>query len=381
MKKASYRMIRITILSIYIIAATSTCLYSQKIEYYRHLIFRETPLSDIRGNHPIDYNEAQNEVHYRFVYDENDRLIEVSRRLADHIVADNGNWDTFIWFSPKMTISYESNQEVRYYYNHIDQRIEAHGSMFKSVIQLNDEGKRISLKIYDSKNNPAENAWGIHRYSWTHLNNNSVQEERFNIKGEPVTIRPDFTFYKVNLEFGDDDLLDFIYHIDENGNTINNSMRAGMDRIVYDQDENFSRWMVYDENLLPSEGNAPEFAIGEHLYDCRGNKVELRGFDVIGRKKAMPSGVARVINEYDNFNNQVDVKSFDLNGNLIQHAKREFSQDGRRVEWIKFYDKHGKITTAPNSNFAAIQFGYNKEGLLKSRKLYDINLKEISSNG
>jgi hypothetical protein len=57
-------------------------------------------------------------------------------------------------------------------------------------------------------------------------------------------------------------MLDFIYHLDENGNLINNNMQAAMDRIVYDNEGNFSRWMVFDKNKKPAEGNAPEFAIG-----------------------------------------------------------------------------------------------------------------------
>ena len=152
------------------------------------------------------------------------------------------------------------------------------------------------------------------------------------IKNESQPIRPNFTFHTVRFEFGDDDFLDFVYHLDEEGNIINNTMKAGMDRIVYDQEENFSRWMVFDKDLKPVNGNAPKFAIGEHLYDSRGNKVELRGFGVIGEPKSMPSGVVRVLNTYDKYNNQIEVKVLDLDNNLLQRVKRQYSDDGRRIE-------------------------------------------------
>lgn len=309
--------------------------FAQKTEYYRHLIFRETPYANTRGNHPIDKATAQKETHYRFVYDNKNRLIEVSHRLGDYIINDNNNWDSFIWFSPKMTIEYNGNQEIRYYYNRLNKKIEAHGKMYKAIFSLNDKGQRTSVKFYDKNNKPSENSWGIHRYEWKNLEDGKVIEKRFNLKGEPKTIRPNFTFYTVRMEYGKDDLLDFVYHLDDNGNIINNSMKAGLDRIVYDQEENFSRWMVFDKNLKPVNGNAPEFAIGEHLYDAKGNKVELRGFGVYGKNKAMPTGVARILNTYDKYNNQIEVKILDINDNLLQRVKRQYSKDGKRIEWIR----------------------------------------------
>lgn len=351
---------------------------AQKTNYYRHLVFRETPFSDIKGIHPIDKEISKKETHYRFVYDAQNRLIEVSHRLGDFIINQNDNWDTFIWFSSKMTINYTKNQEIRHFYNRLDEKVEAHGKMYKAVFNLNSDGKRTAMKIYDKEGKPSENAWGIHQYQWTIHGNGHVIEKRFNLKKEPKTIRPDFTFFTVRLEFGNDDILDFVYHLDDDGNIINNSMKAGMDRIVYDQEGNFSRWMVFDKNLNPVEGNAPEFAIGEHLYDAKGNKVELRGFDVIGKPKAMPTGVARVLNTYDKYNNQTEVKVLDLEGNILQYIKREYSKDGRRIEWWKHLDANGNLAMIPQANYAAVKFEYDADGKMAGRKRFDANLKEVT---
>ena len=352
-------------------------LFAQKTEYFRHLVFRESPVSDMRGIYPLTKEKAQNETHYRFVYDEEERLVEVSHRIGDFIINYNDNWDSFIWFSPKVTIEYAANKETRYYFNRLDEQIEAHGKMYKAEYELDDDGKRTSVNFFDKDGQPSENAWGIHRYQWTYEGNGNVLEERFNLTGEPKTIRPDFTFYKVRLEFGDDDLLDFIYHLDEDGNLVNNSMKAAMDRIVYDNEGNFSRWMVFDKDKKPVEGNAPEFAIGEHLYDARGNEVEMRGFDVVGRNKAMPNGVARVLNSYDKYNNQVEVKVLDIEDNLLQHVKRAYSEDGRRIEWMRFYDSDGNLTMHPQANFAQMKFEYAEDGSMAGRKYYNAKNQEI----
>ena len=108
--------------------------------------------------------------------------------------------------------------------------------------------------------------------------------------------------------------------------------------------------------------------------------MELRGFDVIGRNKAWPNGVARVLNSYDKFNNQVEVKALDLAGNTMQHVKREYSKDGRRIEWIKYLGADGKLSMPKGATFAAIKFEYAEDGSMSGRKRFDNNLKEIKSN-
>ena len=377
--KNNTKFLKISALFLFTVLINNTVI-AQKTEYFRHLVFRESPFSDTKGIHQIDKSKAQEEAHYRFVYDNQNRLTEVSHRIGDFIINDNNNWDSFIWFSPKMTIEYKKNQEIRHFYNRLDKKIEAHGKMYKAVFDLDDKGNRVALRFYDRKGEASQNDWGIHRYHWKILGNGNVLEKRFNLKGESRTFRPDFTFYTVRLEFGNDDLLDFIHHLDKDGNRINNTMKAAMDRIVYDQEGNFSRWMVFDKDLKPVEGNAPEFAIGEHLYDARGNKVELRGFDVIGRNKAWPNGAARVLNTYDKYNNQIEVKILDLKDNIMEHVKREYSKDGRRIEWIKYFGADGKLSAPQGAPFAAIKFEYAEDGKMKGRKRFDNELKEIKNN-
>ncbi|MBL7472038.1 hypothetical protein [Robertkochia sediminum] len=356
---------------------TQQLLQAQHTEYYRHLVFRESPYADLRGIHQIDKAKAEAEAHYRFVYDEEEQLIEVSHRIGDDVIANNNNWDSFMWFSPKVTIQYTSGEEVREYYDHLGQQIAAHGNVYRAVFKKDPQGRRTAMRFYDEKGQPSESEWGIHRYQWTQHTGESVMEERFDLNGEPKTIRPEFTFYTVQLVYGDDDYLDFIYHLDENGELINNTMKAGLDRIVYDNEGNFSRWMVFDKDRKPVEGNAPGFAIGEHLYDCRGNKVGLRGFDVEGNLKAFPSGGARVVNTYDRFNNQTEVKVYDLAGALLQRVGYEYSADGRRLEWIRFLDAEGNLVDDPRSNLAAIHLTYSEDGRVASRVRYNAELQEI----
>ena len=62
------------------------------------------------------------------------------------------------------------------------------------------------IKSNNSKfiNPHAENGWNIHRYQWTIEEDGFVLEERFSLNDEPRSIRHNFTFFKVRLEFGKD---------------------------------------------------------------------------------------------------------------------------------------------------------------------------------
>jgi len=49
------KLIRNKIIATLVLAfIMSTQVFAQKTEYYRHLVFRETPFSNIIGNHQID---------------------------------------------------------------------------------------------------------------------------------------------------------------------------------------------------------------------------------------------------------------------------------------------------------------------------------------
>ena len=47
------------------------------MEYYRNLMFSETPFDIEKGSHPLTADEATNINSYKFTYDNQDRLLSV----------------------------------------------------------------------------------------------------------------------------------------------------------------------------------------------------------------------------------------------------------------------------------------------------------------
>jgi len=349
------------------------------VEYYRHLVFRESPLEDIRGIYPLTAAERHQTLHFKFVRDGQGRLTEVSQKLGDQPVDSHGSWQGFFWFSPVLKISYAPNQEIRTFYNKAGEQIAAHGKVYRAEFSLDAAGKRQSLQFFDQENQPVDSEWGIASYQWQHVKPGTVIEQRFNLAGKPVTMRPNLLFQQIRMEFGHDDLLDFVYNIDADGQLVNNATGAAVDRIVYDLNGNFVRWLVFDKDLKPVNGNDPKVAVGEHLYDAVGNKIGLRGFSTDGSDKAMQDSPALSTNHYDQYGNIEFVREFDHLQQLTAEIRFSYSSDGQRREWIRFYDGKGGLTARNGNGPAAVQFVYDTQGRRTGQTLFDANMQQIKA--
>jgi hypothetical protein len=352
----------------------------QRSEHFRHLLFRESPFAPYQGIHPIDAATAKQTAHYRFDYDEQNRVVSISHRIGEQLIEDNGNWDTFIWFAPKVTISYRPQQEIHHYFDANDQAATVHGQVFTATYQLDENQQRQQLVFHDQEGNSSENAWGAHRYQWRRDEQNRVVEQRFNLADEMVMIRPNFDFYEIRLQYGQDGRLVFMYNYGQEGKLTNNASGAAIDRIYYDPAGNFQRWQVYNAQREPIEGNIPNVHVGEHLYDSLGNKIGMRGFNRQGETMAFSWGDTIISNDYDRFGNMVRSISYDQNNQATVIAEREYSRDGSRRQLLKIVDEQGQLLESPRlGGAAAIRYEYDKGSQVSSgHTLLDRHLKAIT---
>ena len=340
-------------------------------KYYRHLVFRESPVSEHRGIYPISEKEREKTAHYKFSYDEKGNVVEISHRIGDKLIAENGNWDSFTWWAPKIAIKYTESEEIVSFFDRFDQPTNAFGKVAKAIYTLDDKGRRIGLKFQDLNGDLTENHWNVHRYEWSYPESGVIIEKRYDLKNEPAFLRPNLTFETVKLVYGDDDLLDFMYHIDQNGHLKNNTMGAAIDRIVYDHNDNFIRWMVFDADTQLVEGNAPQLALGEHLYDEFGNKIGLRGYDVKMNIKAFPSGFAWESRKYDSFGNLISEKYTDIEGKRIVHRVYTYSETGEYRLTTSHVDDNGKLENHYYWGWAKEVLEYDTKGRVIGRKYYE----------
>ncbi len=366
-------------INLFLICQTFTV--AAESRFFRHLKFRETPYSEYQGIYPIDKKQAKKTAHYRFEYDEKNRVTSIAHMIGDRIIKDNGNWDTFIWFAPKVQISYLAGKEIHQYFDSNNQRISAHGDVYTATFELDAKGRRQKLVFNNVDQQASENAWGIHQYQWQHVNNRQIIEKRYNLKNEQMPIRPVLHFYETHMTFDHLGQLQLMKNYGLNGEPSNNESGAGIDRIFYDLNGNFQRWHVFDKDGVPVEGNRPMVHIGEHLYDQHGNKIGMRGFDTQGMPMRFSWGDFLIKKSYDKFGNQIEGSVYDKEGRLISKMQVEFSKDGLRRTWLKNLNKDEKLeTTDILGGAAAIKYEYQGKSLDVLKTIpHDANLQPIEN--
>jgi hypothetical protein len=347
-------------------------------KYFGHIVFRETPMAPYKGIYPLSEEQSKKQVHYAFKYDETGRVYEIATRLGSQLVADNGNWDSFIWFAPMVRIEYGDGSETHTYYDASGTQIAAHGNVYSAVYDINESGDRVGLKFYDEAGEPSENAWNIHSYAWDVLGEGKFREKRFGLDGEQRPLRPEFTFYEVILEYDYLGQLAFVRNMGLEGVPTNNESGAGIDRITYDHNGNFIRWQVYDKDGNPVEGNRPMVHLGEHLYDSKGYKVGLRGFDRFGNRIPFSWGVFEHANEFDSFGNEIAQKFYGPGGQLYSKVESAFAKSGLYRTSMKGYGPNGELVRHQMLGGAAVlEFVRDSDGAVTVKR-YDPEMNEIS---
>ena len=83
------RLLSISVITPFLAAPASA-------DLYRHILFRESPYSAYQGIHELEPGLSDEVAHFDFDHDEAGRLIAITHRIGNVVIADNGNWDSFI---------------------------------------------------------------------------------------------------------------------------------------------------------------------------------------------------------------------------------------------------------------------------------------------
>ncbi|MBH9551532.1 RHS repeat protein [Inhella gelatinilytica] len=341
---------------------------AERLQYHRHLVFRESPMEDLRGRHEISAEQAKTTLHHRFRYDDQGRLTEVRRAVGDTVTRNPGSFEGFFWWAPQVRIEYLPGREIRSFYNEAGDRIAAHGPVWRMEFTLDAQGRRSTLHYFDKDGQPVEGQWGAHRYTWEYPEPGVVIETRHKLNGDSAPLRPNFLFHRVRLEFGHDDLLDTMLNIDAQGQLVATNSGSAVDRIVYDPWGSFVRWQVYDTQRRPKNGNDPMVATGEHVYDGLGQAIMLRGFGEQGEDRALDGTSGPTTYAYDAHGNQTRQQLRNMKGELDFEVRLSYSAEGSRLEWVRYFDGQGKPSSPPGlppalAGMVAQQLQYDARGL------------------
>ena len=240
------------------------------VEYFAHMPFRETAFADLRGIYPMSKERSETYKHYRFVYDNFGRPIEVSFRFGETVLPLNISRNA-VTFVPLTRIKYTDDREIRTFFDRFMNPTTSNGA-FKEVFELDGDGQRQSLYFLDAGGERVATDWGVYRYDWSTDIRGTVTENRFDRDGNAVPIRPHFEFYCLKLHYDQRGLLALMENYGKNCEGLSlNEQNGAQDKIQYNARGGAYAWNVYDDREERSIGNGPMVARGIMERDVMGH--------------------------------------------------------------------------------------------------------------
>lgn len=362
---------------------TEIQLVATAYKYYYHVPFQESPYEALRGTHEAKQQVASKRNHFRFAFDQQGRVTEVAFMRNGKLVI-NTSHDNFFIHHAKIAITYSGDKEEWSFYNYQNQRI-SDGRVYKAEYTLDREGNRIGLAYFNEKGEPVENSWGIARYAWRKFNDKSVKENRYNLKGDQMPIRPDFDFYEVKLEFDKNGYMSTLSNYGLTGELTNNSTRVAYDKLVYNTKGDFLGWKVYNKENEPVIGNYPLVAEGKHTYNEHGDNMKTETFDLRGNYLVASWGYAFDAKTYDAFGNMIEHDQYDQNKNLlaidgrqVMYSRIEYN-DVNQILSTTYMDKDRKLRPSMPHRAATVSMKYDDTYRLVEVSYQDETGKPIES--
>ena len=320
------------------------------IEYYRNLLFNETPYDLEKGTHPITADQAKTINAYKFTYDNSGRLLSVEY-VRNNVLLDYSS----LQGAAKITYEYSDRKQTKHYFDKNNQPIESAG-VFALEYALDTEGNRVGLMNLGKDGSMVENRNKIHSWVWNKLPDGMVRELRYNLKGEETVMNPFCPFYELRFTYNDkgypvrmanfkaDTLYNctaencgdigvsyFVFSPNEAGDLetfsvfnvtgqMSNLYWGWSKRISkYDENGYLSEVKVYDQDNEPVGGKLIPFS--QSKYDNHGALIETRNMDKDGNLiNSADNGVAITAYKYDEIGNRTETLTFDKNNNPVKLA-------------------------------------------------------------
>ncbi|WP_299887088.1 hypothetical protein [uncultured Lacinutrix sp.] len=306
-------------------------------KYYKHLVFRETPYSLIKGRIEIPKERTEKENHYKLTYDSSNNLILIEYLFGDKQINRRraGIMDGFRNIYSKTAIKYVGNLEIRTFYNSKGVQCNNTMNVYKEVYEYNKEGEKIGVKFYDKTGDLTNNTWNIAEYTWKKTNDFDIIEKRKDKRGNYVSMRPYYYFMTTLYKYTEKGILISMNNIDENGNLINDFddlTGIALDKAEYDENFNLIGFRFYNANQEPVIGSFLESAGGKIEYDENGNCIKYATINING-DLMLSRGKAYDRYKFDVFGNNIEFAHYGINNKLVEYrgyTKTKFIYDSNK---------------------------------------------------
>jgi hypothetical protein len=302
------------------------------VEYYRNLLFSETPYDLEKGTHKLSTGQAKTINSYRFSYDNSGRLLSVEYVRGDSLLGYGS-----IGGAAKIIYEYKDNKQVKHFFDKNNQPVEPSG-VYAAEYTLNEKGIRTGLKFFSKNGDPVENRNKIHSYVWSILPDGMVRELRYDLTGKETVMNPFCPFFELRFTYN------------EKG-YITRMANYMADTLYNCTAENCGDIGVSYFTFVPNEsGDVETFSV----------------FNVTGQMSNLYWGWSKRVNKYDENGYVLETVYFDqdneyLGGKNIPVTQCVYDSHGAVVE-VKNMDKERNIINNPETGVAITEYKYNEAG-------------------
>jgi YD repeat-containing protein len=310
-------------------------------EYFRNVLFSETPWDIEKGTYPLTAEEAKTVNSYKFTRDEQGKLLSVEFLRGDSLLG-YGNLDG----AAKIVYEYNGNKQVKKFYDKKNNQIEV-GGVYTEEYTLDEKGVRTGLKYFGKDGQPVENRNKIHNWVWTILPDGMLREQRYNLAGVETIMNPFCPFFELRFTYNEKGFVtrmanymaDTLYNC-----TAENCGDIGVSYFTFTNSENGDVLKFEVFNVTGQMSNLYwGWSKRESKYDANGYPVEVAYFD---QDNEYLGGKANPVTsyKYDEHGAVVEIQNLDKDRKLMNNesgvAITEFKYDatGNRIETIR-YDK------------------------------------------
>jgi YD repeat-containing protein len=302
------------------------------VEYYRNLLFNETPYDIEKGIHPITAEQAKTTNNYKFTYDKTGRLLSVEF-VRNNVLLGYSSMQG----AAKITYDYKDNKQIKHFFNKDNEPIESAG-VFALEYALDPSGNRAGLMCLGKDGSMIENRNKIHSWKWSVLPDGMVRELRYNLKGEETVMNPFCPFYELRFTYND---------------------KGFPTRMA-----NFKADTLYNctaENC--GDIGVSYFTFVTNQY---GDLENFSVFNVTGQMSNLYWGWSKRVSKYDENGYLLETRLFDqdneyVGGKLVPVTQSTYDIHGAILE-LKNMDKNGNLINSPDNGVAVTDYKYDELG-------------------
>jgi len=318
------------------------------VEYYRSILFSETPWDIEKGSRKISAEEAKDVNSYKFTYDNSGRPVSVEFVRNDVLLGYSS-----LGGAAKITYEYADNKQIKRYFDKDNQQIESAG-VFTAEYSVDENGVRNGLKFYGKNGEPVENRNKIHSYVWSILEDGMVRELRYNLANEETIMNAFCPFYELRFTYNDKGyvtrmanyMADTLYNC-----TAENCGDIGVSYFTFEPNE---------------FGDVESFAV----------------YNVTGQMSNLYWGWSKRVSKYDENGYVLETAYFDqdneyLGGKSVPVTQYEYDQHGALL-LSKNLDSNRNVINHPESGVAMTEYKYDEKGNRTETLRYDKDSKPVA---